>query len=59
MKIIICSLEGKQVKTLVDEELFPGYYPYKWGGKSNSGNQQSSGIYFCSLLWKDEIMDTK
>jgi len=47
------------VKTLVDGELFPGYYPYDWSGKSDSGNQQSSGIYFCSLLWKDEIMDTK
>ena len=45
--------------TLFDDELYPGYHVFKWNGKNNLGKRVSSGIYFCSLMWKNDITETK
>ena len=38
---------------------YPGYYSYDWTGLNDAGQQIASGIYFCTLGWKDKIIDSK
>jgi hypothetical protein len=59
VKLIVWSLGGENIITLLDEELYPGYHVFKWNGKNAKGQRVSSGIYFYSLMWQNEIMETK
>ncbi|MBL51682.1 MAG: hypothetical protein CMG57_06970 [Candidatus Marinimicrobia bacterium] len=59
IELTIWSVQGKKIRTLFKDELHPGYHVYKWNGKNNLGKNVASGIYFCSLIWKENIMDTK
>ena len=59
VKLVVWSLSGKKIITLLDDELYPGYHVFKWSGKNTMGERVSSGIYFCSLIWKNDIMETK
>ena len=45
----IYDLLGKEVKTLADCPLQPGYHKFTWDGTNYSGNPVSSGIYFYQL----------
>jgi len=45
----IYDLLGRKVRTLVSENLSPGYKSVLWDGKDNSGKQVASGIYFYRL----------
>ena len=42
----IYNVLGQEVKTLVDENLEPGYYRALWDGKDSTGRQMASGVYF-------------
>jgi uncharacterized lipoprotein YddW (UPF0748 family) len=57
--LVIWSLDGKKVKILLDDQLYPGYYSYDWTGLNDAGQQIASGIYFCTLGWNDKIIDSK
>ena len=59
VELIIWSLDGKKVKILLDEQLYPGYYSYDWTGLNDVGQQIASGIYFCTLGWNGKIIDSK
>lgn len=59
VELIIWSLDGKKVKILLDEQLYPGYYSYDWAGLNDVGQQIPSGIYFCTLGWNGKIIDSK
>ncbi len=59
VKLVVWSLSGEKIITLLDDELYPGYHVFKWDGKNNLGKRVSSGIYFCSLMWKNDITETK
>ncbi|MBN1155195.1 T9SS type A sorting domain-containing protein [candidate division KSB1 bacterium] len=45
----IYNLVGQEVKTLVDEEKFPGQYAEKWNGKDLFEKSVTSGIYLYRL----------
>ena len=45
----IFSIEGKKVKTLIDEYLEAGSYTFQWDGSDRNGYLVHSGIYFCKL----------
>jgi hypothetical protein len=49
----VYNLLGQLVKTLLDEEKFPGNYQVVWDGKDQNGEEVSSGIYFYKLKAKD------
>ena len=59
VELVIWSLDGKKVKILLDDQLYPGYYSYDWTGLNDAGQQIASGIYFCTLEWNDKIIDSK
>ncbi len=48
-EIIIYDLMGREVKTLMKNELSAGYYTLNWGGKNNRGQIVGAGLYFCQL----------
>ncbi|MBD3383304.1 hypothetical protein GF407_00115 [candidate division KSB1 bacterium] len=49
VELIICDIQGREVKRLVDEKLAAGLYTRRWYGKDHSGRPVSAGTYFCSL----------
>ncbi len=42
----IYDILGRLVRTVVDEELAPGFYARQWDGLNNDGMRTSSGVYF-------------
>ena len=59
IKIEIWSLNGNLIKTLSDSRLIPGQYSTKWFGENNSGEIQSTGIYFSTLSVDQKIIKTR
>ena len=51
VKLVIYNTLGKEVKTLLDDELQAGKYSTTWNGKDNMNNKVSSGIYFYQLTF--------
>ncbi len=47
--IRIFNIRGQIVKILVDEDKSPGYYSIVWDGTNDSGDEVSSGVYFCQM----------
>ena len=45
----IYDLNGRLVRTLVDELQNTGYYTVYWNGKDDNGQDVTNGIYFCRL----------
>lgn len=45
----IYDVLGREVKTLVNRQLFPGSYEERWDGTNNHGQQVPGGIYFYRL----------
>ena len=53
------DVEGRLVKTLVDETVGEGYRKYIWDGKDASGSNVSSGVYFYTLTTGDRTLTKK
>jgi len=49
----IYNVAGQLVKTLVDEEKFPGEYKKMWNGKNDKNEDVASGMYFYKLKISD------
>ncbi|KPK99585.1 MAG: hypothetical protein AMJ90_09295 [candidate division Zixibacteria bacterium SM23_73_2] len=47
--LTIYNVLGQKIKTLVDENKYPGNHKAIWDGKDDSGKEVSSGIYFYKL----------
>lgn len=47
--IKIFDVLGREVATLIDKDQEAGVYEINWGGRDNSGNQASSGLYIYSM----------
>ncbi|MBU1319157.1 MAG: M6 family metalloprotease domain-containing protein [candidate division Zixibacteria bacterium] len=48
-KLVIYNLLGQRVVTLIDQSLDAGSHTISWNGRSDSGNEVSSGVYFYRL----------
>lgn len=49
IQLVIYSVTGQAVRTLIDQSFSKGKHKIKWDGKDDSGNLVSSGIYFYQL----------
>ncbi len=47
--LVITDMLGKQIRTLVNENLPAGEYFYTWDGRDDAGNLVSSGVYIYFL----------
>ena len=55
----IYTLQGRLVKTLVNERQSAGYYGFNWDGTDRAGNAVGSGIYIYQLRANDQVMSRK
>ncbi len=51
----IYNVAGQLVKTLVDEEKFPGEYTKTWNGRNENSEEVASGVYFYKLKVLDYV----
>jgi hypothetical protein len=58
VKLIIFDVLGREVATLVNEQLKPGTYEVEWPAPTGDGSNYASGIYFYSLI-TEEFTETK
>ena len=49
MSVQIFALDGKKVRTLINESREPGEVNLDWNGKNDAGQRVPSGAYFCRL----------
>jgi flagellar hook assembly protein FlgD len=49
VELKIYDISGREIATLVSENLAPGEYHLQWNGKDDFGNPLSSGVYFYRL----------
>ena len=49
VKLIIYDILGKEITTLVNEQLYPGTYEVDWPAPSGDGSGYPSGVYFYKL----------
>lgn len=57
--IRIFDIRGRQVATLLDEDKDSNHHSILWNGKTNSGEDAASGIYFCQIRAGNEIRTIK
>jgi hypothetical protein len=59
VKLMVYSVEGRVVRTLVDEKIGAGVYRVLWDGTDAKGNKVTSGVYFCRLQAGDFVAARK
>lgn len=58
-KIKVYNSLGKEIKTLLEEQLSPGEYNIQWEARDEYGAPLPSGIYFISLQTENVLKTTK
>ena len=53
--LVIYSLAGEHVKTLVNEVLEPGIYHVEWDGRNERGEEVDNGAYLYKMLYNGAI----
>jgi hypothetical protein len=53
VKLTICDIGGRLIKTLVNQRQHPGDYRISWDGRDEGGEAVSSGVYFSRLIVSD------
>ncbi len=56
VELAIYSVNGRQVRALVDGPREPGEYRTTWDGRDDGGNPMPSGVYFARLRTTDRFM---
>lgn len=59
VKLFIYDIQGKEVKTLINDYLQSGNHEFLWDGRNEFGNSVASGIYFYSISYDNKIHSKK
>jgi Peptidase family C25/Propeptide_C25/Peptidase family C25, C terminal ig-like domain/HYDIN/CFA65/VesB-like, Ig-like domain/FlgD Ig-like domain len=54
VKLFVYNIKGQKIRTLVNKKQDAGYYNVIWYGKSDSGKNVTSGVYFYGLQVENE-----
>ena len=49
VKVVVYDILGKEITTLLDENLSSGEYTIQWNGEDDKGNYLAGGIYFIQM----------
>jgi hypothetical protein len=49
VRVAVCDVAGRRVRTLVDKEMGPGWHSESWDGSDDRGKTLPSGVYFIVL----------
>ena len=55
----IYDITGRLIRTLVDDELSPGYHSVEWHADNDVGQKVAQGIYLCELKLQARRMHTR
>ncbi len=58
-RVEIYSLEGKLVRTLLNETVAAGELTLRWNGRNENGGLVASGTYFCRLQGNNQVDTAK
>ena len=58
-RLVVYSLAGRRVTTLVDEQQTAGHYNVSWDGRDSLGRQLANGVYFYRIEAGDYIATRK
>jgi hypothetical protein len=58
-RLSIFNVEGRLLRTLIDETIPAGLKRVEWDGKDRRGDQVRSGIYFCRLEAGKQVLTRK
>ena len=53
VKLVVYNLQGREIYTLINNNLNVGYHSVQWNGINKFGNQVSSGVYIYMLETSD------
>ena len=59
VKLVIYDMLGREIVSLVNENLPAGYHSITWNAKDRFGNLVSAGIYFYQFQTKDFVKTRK
>lgn len=59
VEIVVYNVVGQKIRTLVNKEQLPGTYLIIWDGLDDTGQQVSSGVYFCKMKASDFVQIRK
>jgi hypothetical protein len=45
VKLIVYNILGQKVRTLINQQIEPGYHSVEWNGLNDSGDQVATGLY--------------
>jgi flagellar hook assembly protein FlgD len=48
--LAVYAVDGRRVRTLVQEDREPGEYEAVWDGRDDAGNATGTGIYYIRLI---------
>jgi flagellar hook assembly protein FlgD len=49
VRVGVFDIHGKRVTTLVNETMGSGVYRVRWNGKSSTGADAASGVYYAQI----------
>ncbi len=58
-RILVYDVQGRLVRTLLDEDMQPGVHRVVWQGRTDRGEQAASGMYFYRLVVGREAFTRK
>lgn len=59
VSLIVYDILGRQVITLINDQLSPGFYRVRWDGRNARGEKMVSGPYFYQLIAGEQIRTKK
>ena len=59
VKLVIYDVRGREIKTLIHAETAAGAHTVVWDGTNRAGEPVSSGIYFCRLTVRENVVTRK
>ncbi len=59
VKLLIYSLLGEQITTLVNEVQPAGIFSVQWNGKDDAGIEMAAGVYISSLQTEEFVQEKK
>jgi hypothetical protein len=59
VRIVVYDVQGRTVRTLIDEDLAAAMHEVTWDGTDDTGSRVASGIYFCKLDALDQSLTRK
>jgi hypothetical protein len=59
VRLTIHDLQGRLVRTLIDEGRSAGWHEAVWDGRDSRGHAVSAGVYLCRLLGADRVADSR